>query len=187
MLIRRDRAALNIISADSILGIVPNSSSRNSTRFGSLPPNSSATDSISRYSCWTISDTRKKTPGFSSGSTRNTADLRLVNVSASILVSKHKIISSSESRNVLSLDMAVDNTLAIACTEELSAAPANQRVLWSLGNLSISAWNRLLSLTGDGASRSCISLNAETMCRFRGGENSAIIRNTEVRSPSAAS
>ena len=40
--------AENIISAESILGKVPNSSQKNTQRFSSLPPFSSATDKISR-------------------------------------------------------------------------------------------------------------------------------------------
>ena len=43
-----EREAENIISAESIFGKVPNSSQKNTQRFSSLPPFSSATDKISR-------------------------------------------------------------------------------------------------------------------------------------------
>ncbi len=57
------------------------------------------------------------------------ADLRLQNFSASMAVSKHRSCSISESRKVLSRERTVDRLDAMATSEELRAAPANQRAL----------------------------------------------------------
>ena len=126
---RLERDAENIISAESILGRVPNSSQKNIQRFWSTPPFSSATDNISRYSCWIISDTIKNVLGFSSGITMKIAHFSLQNFSASISVSKHKSCSSSESRKAFSLESAVLITLDILCSAVFSAAPANHFAL----------------------------------------------------------
>ncbi len=83
--------------------------------------------------------------------------------------------------------MAVDSTEAIAWSAVLRAAPANHFALWSEGSLSISSWNWLLFFTGEGASKSCIILNTDMICRFSGGQYSAISRMTDVSNPSAAS
>lgn len=122
---RLEREAENIISADSIFGSVPYSSQKNTQRFFSLPPFSSATARISRYSCWIIRLIMKKVAGFSSGIMINRADFSLQNFSASISVSKHSICSNSESRKAFSLESAVLITLAIDCSAVFRAAPAN--------------------------------------------------------------
>ena len=134
----RERAAENIISADSILGIVPNSSAKKTQRFFNLPPCSSATARISRYSCWIISETMKKVFGFSSGITTKKADFSLQNRSASSSVSKQRICSNSESRKPFNLESAVDMTDAMLCSAVFRAAPANHFALWSFGNSSMS-------------------------------------------------
>ena len=75
------------------------------------------------------------------------------------------------------------------------AAPANHRALCSEGRRPISTWKQLLPLVPEGSSRSCTSLNTDTMWRRSrgwpsislGGRNSASSRITAVRSPSAES
>ena len=114
MLMRRDRPAENSISRDSILGIVPISSPKITTRLGSFPPCSSAMDSISRYICCRNRLTIKYFVLSSSGSTIKIADLELQKVSVSMEPSKHRICSISESRKAFSLDMAVESTEAMA-------------------------------------------------------------------------
>ena len=81
-----------------------------------------------------INDTMKNLPGSSSGRMTKIADFCAQKVSASISVSKQRSCSSSVSRNTFSRDSAVDMTLAIACGEVLSAAPANHRALCSPGS-----------------------------------------------------
>ena len=65
----------------------------------------------------------------SSGMMINIADFSEQNFSASISVSLQRIVSSSESRNALSRESAVDITEAIDCSEVLRAAPANHLAL----------------------------------------------------------
>ena len=74
----------------------------------------------------------------SSGSMRKIADFFEAKLSASMLLSKQMICSSSESRNAFSRDSTVDITDAIACSDEFSAAPANHFALCSAGSLPIS-------------------------------------------------
>ena len=93
----------------------------------------------------------------SSGSTIKIADLELQNVSVSIVLSKHRICSISESRN------ALERTEATACSAVLSAAPANHFALWSAGSFCMSSWNWFFPFTGDGANRSWINLNTLTI------------------------
>ena len=76
-----------------------------------------------------IREIRKNVFGFSSGMIMNSALFSLQNFSASSSVSKQRSCSSSESRNVLSLDNAVLITEDIDCSGELSAAPANHLAL----------------------------------------------------------
>ena len=108
-------------------------------------------------------------------------------VSASTAVPKHKICSISESKKQLSRASAVDMTEFIACSLEDSAAPANQRALWSGGRLSMRMWNRVLPFCPLGASSSWIILKIDTMWRSDGSQNSATSRIAEVKRPSAAS
>ena len=122
------------------------------------------------------------------------ADFSAANFSASMALSKHRICSSSLSRNELSRDSTVDMTDAIACSELLSAAPASQRALCSDGSLSMSSWKRERPRAPRaGSSRSCTSLNTDTMCRrssgcsSSGGRNSASSKIVEDSKPSAAS
>ena len=123
------------------------------------------------------------------------ADLRLAKVSASSGLSKQMVCSSSVSRNALSRDSTVDSTEAMACSEVFSAAPANHRALCSEGKRPISTWKQLFPLVPEGSSRSCTSLNTDTMWRrsrgwpsiSRDGRNSASRRITAVRRPSAES
>ena len=110
-------------------GMVPSSSQNSTTRLGSLPPFSSATENNSRLRVWIIRPAMKFLLGSSSGSTRKMADFREANSSASMALSKHSTCSSSESRKAFSLDSTVDMTEAIACSAELRAAPANHRAL----------------------------------------------------------
>ena len=91
------------------------------------------------------------------------ADFRLAKVSAFSGLSKQMVCSSSVSRNAFSRDSTVDSTEAMACSEVFSAAPANHRALCSGGRRPISTWNRLFPLVSDGSSRSCTSLNTDTM------------------------
>ena len=133
MLSRRERAALNISSSDSIFGSDPSSSRKNITLFFNAPPCPSATTRISRYICCTSRLTMKYLLLSSSGSTTNTADFSRQNFSASILVEKHSICSSSESKNAFKLAIAVERTDAIACSPAVSAAPANHLALCSGG------------------------------------------------------
>ena len=65
------------------------------------------------------------------------ADFWEANSSASMALSKHSTCSSSESRKALSRESTVDMTEAMACSAELSAAPANHRALWVSGRVSI--------------------------------------------------
>ena len=178
-----DLEAENIISAESIFGSVPNSSQKNTQRFLSLPPFSSATASISRYNCWMIREIMKKVFGFSSGIIMNSALFSLQNFSASSAVSKQRSCSSSESRNALSLDSAVLMTEDIACSGELSAAPANHLALWVSGSLSIRIWNCVLPLTPEGARSSWMILNTDMIWRSSGSTNSATSRIVAVRRP----
>ena len=99
----------------------------------------------------------------SSGSTMKIADLELQNASVSIVLSKHRICSISESRNAFNLDIAVERTEAMACSAVLSAAPANHFALWSAGSFCMSSWNWFFPFTGDGANRSWINLNTLTI------------------------
>ena len=140
-LIRLERLAENIISADCIAGNVPNSSRKNITLFGSLPPISSAMESISLYNCCTIKEMRKYLLSSSSGIIKNTADLFLQNFSVLIFVSKQSSCSISESRKAFSLDNAVDSTDAIAWSEVFRAAPDSHLALCSSGRRSINSLN----------------------------------------------
>ena len=184
---RLERDAENIISADSILGSVPNSSQKNMHLFLSLPPFSSATESISRYNCWTIKEIIKNVAGFSSGMIINSADFSLQNFSASISVSKQRICSSSESRKEFSRESAVDITDAILCSAVLRAAPANHLALWSFGSNSINCWNWFFPFLWEGASSSWMILNTDTIWRSSGLQNSATNNIVAVSKPSAAS
>ena len=110
----------------------------------------------------------------SSGMTRKIALFSVQNFSASMAVSKHRICSNSESRNAFSLDSAVERTLCMACSALLRAAPANHLVLCSSGKCDSSSWKRVRPLTPLGASRSCISLNTDTICLCFCSQYSAI-------------
>ena len=102
---------------------------------------------------------------------------------------------SFRERPALNRDSTVDSTEAMACSKVFSAAPANHRALWSEGRRFMGTWKRLLPLVSEGSSRSCTSLNTDTMWRrsrgwpsiSRGGRNSASRRLTVVSKPSAES
>ena len=93
------------------------------------------------------------------------ADFLLAKLSASSGLSKQIVCSSSVSRKAFSRESTVDSTDAMACSEVLRAAPANHRALCSGGRRLISTWKQLLPLVWDGSSRSCTSLNTDTMWR----------------------
>ena len=134
-----------------------------------------------------ISEIIKNELGFSSGSMTNTAHFSLQNRSASISVSKHRICSSSESKNELRRDNAVPITLAMDSLEVFSAAPANHLALWSLGSIAMSCWNWFCPFCWEGARSSWMILNTETICLFCGSQNSATNKIVAVSRPSAAS
>lgn len=155
MLMRRERPAENIISIDCIFGIVPISSAKIMTRIGELAAifichgqhlPVELLEEQGHHEIFRIIFLRQ----YDKNST-----LSLQKVSVSSELSKHRICSISESRNAFSLDMAVDNTEAIAWSAVLeSGSLANHLALWSEGSLSISSWNWLLFFTCEGASKS---------------------------------
>ena len=134
-----------------------------------------------------INEIMKNVVGASSGMMMKIADFSEQNFSASISVSKHSSCSSSESKNALSRESAVDMTLAIDCSAAFSAAPANHFALCVFGNKSMSCWNWFLPFFVEGANSSCMILKTDTICRFCGAQNSATNRIVAVRIPSAAS
>lgn len=79
-------------------GMVPNSSQKSTTRFFSLPPFSSATANSSRLRFWIMRPAMKFLVVSSSGRIRKMADFSEANFSASMALSKHRICSSSLSR-----------------------------------------------------------------------------------------
>ena len=109
----RERPALNS-GRISNAGIVPSSSQKNTTRFLSAPPFSSATANSSRESVWIISPAMKFLVLSSSGSMRKMADLFAANDSALMALSKHSTCSSSLSRKALRRESTVDRTESIA-------------------------------------------------------------------------
>ena len=174
---------------------MPSSSQKNTTRLGSFPSCSSATENNSRLRVWIISPAMKFFVASSSGKIRNIADLFEAKLSASMALSKHSTCSSSESRKVLSRERTVDMTEAIDCSAAVRAEPENHLALCSSGRRSMRSWNSFLPGKMLGASSSCTSLNTDTMCRrscsfpwiLFGGRYSANSRITAVSTPSAAS